>query len=748
MDKNTPSQPRTHLETEEFIHELQVRQIELELENEELQRIILSDISDLKLAQEALSQSEEYFRSFVENVNDVVFSISPDAVFKYVSPNWKELFGYELDETIGRSVVPFIHPDDTSTCFASLQSLLATGDRQQNIEYRVLHKNGKYISYSANASRLQDPISGEVSYLGIGRDITERKRSEEQLCRLNRSLMAIGDCSMALFDARDEVELLNAICRIAVETGGYRMAWVGYADHETKAVCPVAQSGFEDGYLNTIQITWLRKEYEQSPGMTAVRTAQPCLVRDIETDPIFAPWRVEAGKRGYSSMLVLPLKTDDQVFGVLSIYSASLNAFDAEEVELLTKLAGNLSFGISALRTRRALLEMEKAVKKSIMEQLIHSQKVESIGQLAGGLAHDLNNILTVVNGYATLAQLGREEDDTQVKYLDEIIKASTRASSLTQSLLVYSRKQEMNQQKQNLNSLITTVASFIDRIIHDNIVFSISLHDDPLAVDVDDVQIEQVLLNLASNARDAMPDGGEFSIKTTAEEMDEEFIAIHGFGTVGCYAVITVADSGHGMDAETKRKVFDPFFTTKEVGKGTGLGLAMVMSIIKQHGGFIDLQSEPESGSVFKLYLPLLASSEVVASEEMHDTRLVRGSGTILLAEDDSGTLQLLDELLTRTGYTVITAVDGEDAVKKFTAHKEEIQLVVSDMIMPKMSGRRVYDEIRAIYSGVKFIFLSGHSKDIIEREGGFCDGIEVIRKPVMPFDLLVKVGEAINKP
>jgi len=340
------------------------------------------------------------------------------------------------------------------------------------------------------------------------------------------------------------------------------------------------------------------------------------------------------------------------------------------------------------------------------------------------------------------------EKDEIQViNYLDEIVKASLRASSLTRSLLIYSRKQEMNQQKQNLNSLITTVGSFIERIIHENIVFTISLAEEPLGVYVDNGQIEQVLLNLSTNARDAMPDGGTFSIKTAAGEMDEEYIATNGFGTVGRYAVITVTDSGHGMAPDTKRKVFNPFFTTKDVGKGTGLGLAMVMGIIKQHGGFIDLQSEPGSGSVFKLYLPLLAEPVVIASEDVRDARMEGGSGTILLVEDNPPTLILLEELLTRAGYSVITAVDGEDAVRKFVAFDDEIQLVISDVLMPKMSGKQARDKIRERAEGMKFLFISGHADDVIKREGGLGADAEIIMKPIMPFDLLGKIREMIGK-
>ncbi|MEI6827480.1 MAG: response regulator [Desulfuromonadales bacterium] len=384
--------------------------------------------------------------------------------------------------------------------------------------------------------------------------------------------------------------------------------------------------------------------------------------------------------------------------------------------------------------------------KKSVMEQLIHAQKMESIGELAGGLAHDLNNILSVVNGYVTLAQQGMDREQKQFSYLDEVIRASSRAASLTRSLLVYSRKQQMNQQQQNLNALITTVGSFIERIIHDNILFTLSLCDGPLVVNVDKVQIEQVLLNLATNARDAMADGGAFTIATAAGSMDTRFVASHGYGTVGRYAIITVTDSGHGMDEQTKQKVFNPFYTTKEVGKGTGLGLSMVMGIIKQHGGFIDLQSEPGTGSVFKLYLPLADAGEIEAEDiTEQNTQTGKAKGTILVAEDDDDTRVAVEEFLTRAGYTVITAEDGQDAVDRFAARYNEIELVITDIVMPKKSGKAASEEMRAMSDSVKFIFVSGHASDIIEREGVLGADVEIITKPILPYELLRKIQELI---
>ncbi len=378
---------------------------------------------------------------------------------------------------------------------------------------------------------------------------------------------------------------------------------------------------------------------------------------------------------------------------------------------------------------------------KIVMEQLLHAQKMESVGQLAGGLAHDLNNILTVINGYAALVQRHLAKDHKHFEYLEEVIQASNRAASLTRSLLAYSRKQTMNRQIKDLNPLLTTISSFIERIIHENITFTLSLQNAPLNANVDTVQLEQVLLNFATNARDAMPDGGTLTISAVAGSIDRQFITTHGYGAVGRYAIITVTDSGAGMDAETKGTVFDPFFTTKEVGKGTGLGLSMVMGIIKAHDGFIDLQSEPGCGCVFQVYLPLVDSAEEDSDAPEQHSFEERASGTILLAEDDEATRNAVAEFLTRAGYTVITAVDGQDAIDKFAARENEIELVISDVVMPRKSGKAVGEEIRRMSDSVQFIFVSGHASDIIWREGGFGPDVEIIEKPILPFELLQKI-------
>ncbi len=386
---------------------------------------------------------------------------------------------------------------------------------------------------------------------------------------------------------------------------------------------------------------------------------------------------------------------------------------------------------------------MDITDRKHLTEQLIHSQKMESIGKLAGGLAHDLNNILTVINGYATMLKLSMPQHEEA----NQILSAATRAASLTHSLLAYSRKQEMQQSNQNLNHLMVDVGAFIQRIIPENIEFAVSLADAPLFVFTDRLQIEQVMLNLAINARDAMSGGGTFSIATSAGSIDAQYIAAHGFGAIGDYAVITVADTGHGMDTETALKVFDPFFTTREVGKGTGLGLSMVYGIVKQHGGFINLRSEPGKGSVFSIYLPMVAGEIVVDASEKRDEPFEAVSGaTVLLAEDDATTRTMMTEFLKKAGYKVVSAADGQDVVDKFAAHKEEIKLVISDVMMPRKGGKAASFEIREMVKTTKFIFITGHNRDELRQEDLPDPDDIMMLKPIMPFELLKKISELLT--
>ncbi|MBF0329662.1 MAG: response regulator [Nitrospirae bacterium] len=383
--------------------------------------------------------------------------------------------------------------------------------------------------------------------------------------------------------------------------------------------------------------------------------------------------------------------------------------------------------------------------RKKLEDQLRHAQKMEAVGTLAGGIAHDFNNILTAIMGYGHILQLKMEAENPLKGYADSIITAAERGANLTSGLLAFSRKQIIDPQLTDVNDIVRKVEKLLARLIGEDIELKTDLADKRINVVADSGQIEQVLMNLASNARDAMPDGGIISIKTSSIELDERFLAAHEFGAIGDYAIISVSDTGTGMDKTTAGRIFEPFFTTKEVGKGTGLGLAMAYGIIKQHNGFMTVYSELGIGTTFKIYLPTSNSGKEVAEVSKVDTPK-GGTETVMIAEDDHEVRKINSDILREFGYTIIEAIDGVDAVEKFRSHMTDIKLVILDVIMPHKNGKEAYHDMQKLKPDVKAIFTSGYTSDIISKKGILEEGINFVPKPVPPQELLLKVREVLD--
>lgn len=392
--------------------------------------------------------------------------------------------------------------------------------------------------------------------------------------------------------------------------------------------------------------------------------------------------------------------------------------------------------GIARDITERTVLE----------EQLRHAVKMQAIGQLAGGIAHDFNNILSVIIGACDLVLMDLQEGSPQRRKIQMVLTSAERGAQLTRNLLTFSRKQVVMMQERNLNEIILSVEPLIAGLIREDVRFSVDLSGDRLLCMADSMQIEQTLMNLAANARDAMTGGGRFTITSDRVTMDGEFRRERGFGREGEYAVLRVEDTGIGMDEKTRERIFEPFFTTKDVGKGTGLGLATVFGIVKQHNGYIEVKSEVGRGSVFFIYLPLIADRADRTSAVPSAEHRLKGSETVLVAEDDGSVRAIITQILAGSGYRVIEAYDGEDAEIKFNYHRDEIDLLIFDVIMPRKNGKQAYDSIKKIRPDLKCLFLSGYTADIIsnsgisEQEGAF------LQKPVPPHLLLTKVREVLG--
>ncbi|OLB77132.1 MAG: hypothetical protein AUI14_16930 [Actinobacteria bacterium 13_2_20CM_2_71_6] len=391
-------------------------------------------------------------------------------------------------------------------------------------------------------------------------------------------------------------------------------------------------------------------------------------------------------------------------------------------------------------------LELRGVERQRLEEQLRQSQKMEAIGSLAGGVAHDFNNLLSVILGYSDML-IGTPPADVSSALEDLVVirKAAERAADLTRQLLAFSRKQVLETKVVDLNDTIAQVDRIVRRIVGEDIELRMIPADRLWRVSVDPGQIEQVVVNLIVNARDAMPTGGTLTIETANVELDDTYAAEHLGVRPGPYVMLAVSDNGCGMDRETQARVFEPFFTTKEVGKGTGLGLSTVFGIVKQSRGNIWLYSEPGKGTTFKIYLP--RTDDVAATDEPAPrVALTHGGETILLVEDEPEVRALLRRILDRHGYTVIEARDPDDALTRCARSPEAIHLLITDVVMPAVSGPQLVERIAAVRPGLNVLYISGYTDSTIVHHGILDAGVAFLQKPITPDALLRKVREVLH--
>jgi signal transduction histidine kinase len=390
--------------------------------------------------------------------------------------------------------------------------------------------------------------------------------------------------------------------------------------------------------------------------------------------------------------------------------------------------------------------ETEAALKAS-QEQLLQSQKMEAIGQLAGGIAHDFNNLILVMNGYSELLLDELKSDEKKRLKVEHIKQAGDRAAALTQKMLAFSRRQVAHPRPIDLNTVLSSIMPMVGRLIGGSIHIVTELT--PVdQVKADPMQIEQVIMNLVLNARDAMPQGGTLTIETSNVELDHSYTGQHRGSQAGAYVRLTVRDTGIGMDAKTKRRVFEPFFTTKEVGKGTGLGLSIVYGIIKQSGGYIEVTSESQCGSVFTVYLPRLSSAIALSHPPTPERRLATGRESILVVEDEQAVRTLISSMLREQGYDVIEASDGDEALRKAEEAPSPIQLLITDLVMPRLGGSELTQRLRSQRPHVKVLYMSGYSDDTLLRQEGLPVEADFLQKPFTPEVLSCKVRQVLDKP
>jgi Signal transduction histidine kinase regulating C4-dicarboxylate transport system len=402
-----------------------------------------------------------------------------------------------------------------------------------------------------------------------------------------------------------------------------------------------------------------------------------------------------------------------------------------------------------ALVSMQDITERKQAEKQmlSLQAQLFQSQKMEAIGRLAGGVAHDFNNLLTVIMGYCELSLLDLSKDDPGRQKLNEISKAAERAGNLTRQLLAFSRRQILEMKVVNFNIILKDLDNMLHRVVGEDIDFKTVFVDELGLVKVDPGQMEQVLMNLVVNAKDAMPSGGNLTIETANTELDERYTRSHAGMIPGAYVMLSVSDSGVGMTREVQEQIFDPFFTTKGVGKGTGLGLSTVYGIVKQSGGDIYVYSEPNKGTTFKVYLPRVFEPLEEFKKEVPGEKIPQGNETVLVVEDDGSVRKVAVDILKMQGYKVLEATGGEEALIICEKEKNPIHLILTDVVMPKMNGPQLIERLKQAGQDFKVLYMSGYADETVIHHRLLERGVNIIHKPFTVEKLARKVREVLDK-
>jgi signal transduction histidine kinase/CheY-like chemotaxis protein len=572
----------------------------------------------------------------------------------------------------------------------------------------------------------------------------EQLKAAKQIEFLNRLLLTLSEVNELMVREKDRQRLLEETCRIVVERAGFRMAWVGEVRPRAH-VTPVASAGAVEGYLEGIDIRYDGSPTGHGPSGTAIRERRTVAVDDVAADPLMTPWRDGALLRGYRSLVTVPIVVADRVFGVFVVYSTERRIFHGEALSLLERLAHDMAFALEVMERQARHLETEQALRER-EEQLRQAQKMEAIGRLAGGVAHDFNNLLMAISGYAELA-LSAKTEESRRERIEEIAIAAERAAALTRQLLAFSRKQVLQPRVVNLNSVVAEIEKMLVRLIGENVELFVRLASALHNVRVDPGQMEQVLVNLAVNARDAMPDGGRLVIQTANVEVHE------GDGTAGdelrpgpC-VVLTVTDSGHGMTEDVLDHIFEPFFTTKDSGRGTGLGLSMVYGIVKQSGGAITVESLPGDGCTFRVYLPAAAAEDEELSQAEPAPAMPVEGGRLLVVEDNAAVRRFVVEALQAAGYDVVDAASAESGIDLLEKDTGPIDLLLTDVVLPKMDGYELASRATAARPELRVVYMSGYVDSPKLRDLALKEGIDLIEKPFTSAAIVARVGRALEK-
>jgi PAS domain S-box-containing protein len=706
------------------------------------------DITELKQAEEKQRESGEWLRVILTASRDGIV-IEDNGTVVYTNNSYAQMLGYDSSEELTGLDTSRLLPPDEYERLTKYGEARSRGDWAPAIyEFTAKRKDGSAIKLEASVST--STVAGKTYISTAVRDIAERKQAEAALQEANqraireyeRLLNRLASLAQAFSSARDLTAIYRALCDFTIASAPCSGVVI--------TICHPDRLAREAVYFWNQGEEVLPADVPLIPvgeGLTgqAIRTQKIIFCADYIRAQRNRP-QVWVGSQNVDvprPALIAPMTIMGRVIGTIEIQNQEGKSYTSEHVTAM-EMAANLA--ASAIDNVR-LLEQEREQALRLQQ----SQKMEAIGTLAGGVAHDFNNLLMVIIGNTDLAFKKSAETDPVRPRLAEIDKAAKRAAVLTRQLLAFGRRQQMERRSIKLNDVIAETMKLLNRIIGADVEVNVRAGSNLSIVSADPAQIEQVVMNLAVNARDAMPEGGQLTIETSNVTLDENYQQHYPYAQPGKYVELQVSDSGSGMDERTKAHIFEPFFTTKQVGKGTGLGLSMAYGIVKQHDGYINVYSEPGHGTTFKIYLPV-TDSAVEATGVVLEPEVLGGIETILLAEDDEGLRNLTNDVLDQLGYTVLLAKDGEEAVQMYAKDRKRIDLLLLDIMMPRMGGPEAFEKMRQIGGTIPLIFMTGYSSDLVKsrflKQNFSIEALsaDVIQKPYNIDKLGRKVREVLD--
>jgi len=701
------------------------------------------DITNRKKTEEAI----RFQAHLLDTVEQAVIATNLEGMVIYWNRFAEKLYGWSAEEAVARNIMELTTPEFSQEKAAKLMAQLSVG-KSWTGEFTVQNKEGTTFP----AQIFNSPINGAdgklIGIVGISFDITDQKEAETALAEANERAIREYDSLL---------QRLNTLAQTIGTDHNLTAIFVAILDFASLSIpcssLTISLYNREQSTRKVIYMWYNGKEADVSaldsvpvgegPVGQAMRSGEVKIVNDyLQTagkKPTHVFFGFEEDSRKPRSTIIAPMKIMGNAIGVIEIQSYERDAYTQEHATAM-RMAANLA--ANAIENVR-LLEQER----HNAEMLRQAQKLESVGKLAGGIAHDFNNMLTAINGYSGMILRQLAQEDPLRPKVEEIKKAGDRSALLTHQLLAFSRQQILKPKVLDINEVIIDTSKMLQRLIGEDIQLNILPNPRIGRVEVDPGQLTQVIMNLAVNARDAMPDGGSLIIETSNVELDGKYAALHVPTKPGSYVMLAVTDTGSGMDNETIKQIFEPFYTTKEVGKGTGLGLSTVYGIVKQSGGYIWVYSELGKGATFKIYFPRVDEG---AEEDKSDSAFENtpfGNETILLVEDEDSVRDFARQTLETCGYKVIEARNGEEALSIYEESDSKIDLLITDVVMPKMGGRRLAEKITRMNPQIPQLFMSGYTDDTIIRQGMITEDMTYIQKPFTFEKLAHKVRELLDK-